>query len=860
MGMRPNILLNEWRVQSANKVGAPDAEICREDYSTRDWYPTPVPSTVMGALIANGVYSDPYSGTHLREIPREPFHVPWFYRTTFPLSAQEAQQTVLLECDGINYAADICLNGIPIASSSEIKGAFRQFQLNISHAAKSGDNVVVIKVHPPHPGDFSIGFVDWNPAPPDSNMGIFRPVRITICDGVTVEHPFVQTDLNTPACDEARLTVAGELVNHVQEEKTVLLRAVINNINIEQEIVLQARERKPITFEPAHYPALVWPQPRLWWPHTLGEPVLYPLSLQVSNKDGISQEKRIHFGIRAVEDYFTEEGHRGFRVNGHAILITGGGWTDDLFLTDTPEGLDTQLQYVKHMNLNSIRLEGIWGKDQTLYDWCDRHGILIMVGWSCHWEHEEYLGTEVDDRFGGVDSAEEIALIAQSWEDQLLWLRHHPSIYVWAVASDKVPHPDLEARYIETFKKYDPTRPYLCSTGGVGSDQHIIGRHEIVSEISGTSGVKMLGPYDYTPPMYWYTDTQRGGAFGFNTETGPGAVVPPLESIKKMIPADNLWPIDAVWDFHCALNEFDALDRFTEALTRRYGEPNGVEDYTFKAQVLNYELMRPMFEAFRANKGRATGIIQWMLNAAWPKMYWQLYDWYFMPTGAFYAARKACQPLQIIYHYGNRGIYVVNDCLTSFDSLTAVIRIFDIVSQELCHQDFPTNAPAESSQKIGNIPTIENLSTAYFLDLRLLNRDGEELSHNFYWLSTKKDELDYETQVQPWAYYTPSKAYADYTSLNTLPNTALALDARQSQAKQLDITITNAGNHIAFFNELSIRDKKSKRTMLPVFWDDNYISLLPGESRQLTAKFTRPIKEWTLDVQSWNGVVHHSLG
>jgi len=189
------------------------------------------------------------------------------------------------------------------------------------------------------------------------------------------------------------------------------------------------------------------------------------------------------------------------------------------------------------MNLNCIRLEGIWGKDHSLYDLCDRYGILMMVGWSCHWEHEQYLGKPVDERFGGITSPEDIDLMAKSWTDQVIWLRNHPSILVWAVGSDKIPHPDLERRYIDTFEKYEPTRPYLASTGGVGSEQAIIGSEVIVSDVSGQTGVKMLGPYAYTPPVYWYEDKKRGGAYGFNTETGPGVQVPVLQSLKKMIPA-----------------------------------------------------------------------------------------------------------------------------------------------------------------------------------------------------------------------------------------------------------------------------------------------------------------------------------
>ena len=184
---------------------------------------------------------------------------------------------------------------------------------------------------------------------------------------------------------------------------------------------LQPFEKKEILFAAEDYDELSIKNPRIWWPHTLGDPNLYTLGLQCVVNDGVSDANTTNFGIRKVEDYFTPEGHRGFRINGKNILITGGGWTDDLLLEDTPESIEAQLNYVKHLNLNSIRLEGIWGKDHTLYDLCDRLGILMMVGWSCHWEHAQYLGKEVDERFGGIVMDEEIDLISRSWEDQVLW-------------------------------------------------------------------------------------------------------------------------------------------------------------------------------------------------------------------------------------------------------------------------------------------------------------------------------------------------------------------------------------------------------------------------------------------------------
>jgi exo-1,4-beta-D-glucosaminidase len=839
-----------WMIQESSKVRKTPELISRPGFDTSHWYPTSAPSTVLAALVENGVYKNPYFGMNLSKIPSEPFEKPWWYRTEFELSPQEAAETVLLEFDGVNYSADIWLNGNRIAVSTEVKGAFRRFQFDISEFISEGVNALALEVFPPKPGDFSTGFVDWNPPPPDRNMGIFRSVRLRCCRGVSIERPFVQTKLNLETFHEATLTVTAELANHKQRSVSGTLECEIESLRFNKTVDIESQRQKTVEFID-----LKINNPKIWRPYQLGQPNLYDLNLKFTADEEVCDVANVRFGIREINDYTNEAGHRGFMVNGKKILIKGAGWTDDLLLADRPQTIDAQLLYVRHMNLNCIRLEGIWGKDHTLYDLCDRYGILMMVGWSCHWEHEQYLGKPVDDRYGGVTAPEDTELIAQSWQDQVLWLRNHPSIFVWAVASDKVPKPELERKYIETFQQYDPSRPYLTSTGGIGSERQIIGKDVVISEISGPSGVKMLGPYAYTPPIYWYTDKTLGGAYGFNTETSPGEVVPPLESIKKMIPEEHLWPIDEFWEFHCGLNEFRTLNRYRRAINRRYGEPASAEEFALKAQVLNYELMRPMFEAFRANKGIATGIIQWMLNAAWPKMYWQLYDNYLMPTGAFYAAKKACEPLHLLYSYGDRGIYIVNDYLASFRNLKATIRVMDINSAQVLNRSFAFDAEPESSAKIFELPEFEDISRTYFLDLRLNNDKGIEIGNNFYWLSTRPDVLDYDTKVKPWPYYTPSKEFADLTALNSLPSAKVNFNYHAestNQQKKIAATLNNTGKTIAFFIELKISDKKTGETILPVFWEDNYVSLLPGETRTVEAAFPAIKDQAVLTINGWN--------
>ncbi len=849
--------LSRWHLISSSDIGKGGSKISSEDIDINNWYPSEVPSTVLATLVENGVYKDPYFGTNLSKIPTEQFKIPWWYRTEFAISEDQAKQVVLLAIDGINYKANIWLNGELVVDEDVVCGAYRRFQFNISSHLKIGNNVIAIEVFPPKPGDFTIGFVDWNPNPPDNNIGIFKDVSLKFNNGVSIEFPFVESKIDSES-GTAELTISAELVNHTDKTYTGILKGKIGNIEFEKNVDVAPSVKKSIQFSPNEFKQLIFNNPKLWWPNNLGNPNLYELELEYLAEDEVLHSSNIKFGIRQIEDYINEGGHRGFKVNGHEVLIKGAGWADDLLLQDTNETLQTQIEYVKHMNLNCIRLEGFWGKDQKIYDLCDEHGILIMVGWSCQWEHEQYLGKPIDPRYGGVIEPDEIDLVAQSWEDQLLWLRHHPSIFVWTVGSDMVPHPDLERKYVETFNKYDSTRPYLNSTGGVGSEQGIITSTEIVSEISGSSRVKMLGPYAYTPPSYWYTNKNLGGAYGFNTETCPGANIQPLESIKKMIPEENLWPIDEVWDFHCGKNEFATIDRFKVAIEKRYGAAEDVEEFTMKAQVLNYELMRPMFEAFQMNKSNATGIIQWMLNSAWPEMYWQLYGHDLMPNGAFYGTKTACSPIHLLYDYGNDSIRIVNDTFDDLENFQAEVKIFDINSKNIYSNSLSVNSNSESQKELLTLPKINELTDTYFLDLKLYDENGNEIDRNFYWLSTKKDTLDYDAEFESWTYYTPSKEYADFTLLNTLPNVKLDVDyhiEKNDSKQEVVVTLNNVNDSISFFIELQLIDKTTGEVILPVLWKDNYISLLPHEKRNINAIFSvneNELENLDLRIKGWN--------
>lgn len=814
----------DWFMQASDKVNATGETIAGPNVDLTGWWRTEVPSTVLASLYRNGEIKDPFFGKNLELIDKDRFARAWWYRKEFSLPALKSLPHVRLFFNGINYRANIWLNGRKIGNKDEIFGSFRIFEFNISDIVRPGKNFLAVEVFPPQLGDFTIGFVDWNPEPPDRNMGVWRPVILRLTGPVSIDNPFVQADVNVETLDEASLTITAELTNHIEEVMEGTLQAELEDIILTQRVRLKAGEKRTVKFDAEEFDKLRLRHPRLWWPHPWGEQNLYELKLKFLQKATVSDERKVIFGIREVADYLTAEGHRGFKVNGRPILIRGGGWVDDIFLADDDRKLEAKLGYVKHMNLNAIRLEGFWGSSSKLYDLCDRLGILIMAGWSCQWEWDSYVGKRCDE-YGGIQTPEEMELIVRSFRDQVVLWRNHPSVFVWLVGSDKLPRPELERKYHDILATYDPSRPVLGAAKG------------LTSEASGPTRVKMNGPYDYVPPVYWFEDKKYGGAFGFNTETGPGPQPPPLESLKRMIPENHLWPIDDVWNYHCARGMFKTLGRYIEALERRYGKPRDVHDFVRKAQVANYEAMRAMFEAFVAHKPRSTGIIQWMLNAAWPKLYWQLYDYYLMPNGAFYGAKKACQPLHLLYHYREKSVYAANDYLEPRRHLRASVRLLNFRSQDIFKEERSFDIEANSSVRVLELPSLPSGEPVCFLDLRLKDGDGKVVSQNFYWLPARGDVLDY--QATTW-FVTPIKEFADMRALDNLPVVKLDaecnFESNVSERKVL-VKLINPAETIAFFVEMRLQKKKSRSAVLPVYWDDNYITLLPGETRTVGARF-----------------------
>jgi exo-1,4-beta-D-glucosaminidase len=846
-------LADGWTLQSSAVVKARGEVVSRPGVDTKGWHRISVPNTIVGALVENGHFPDPYFGMNLRKIrgttypigqrftllpmPKDsPYKPSWWYRREFDIPASSKEKNLWLHFDGINYRANIWLNGQRLAAANDVVGVFRQYEFDVTpHVQSDGPNVLAVEVIAPEPHDLSIMWVDWNPTPADKNMGLWGAVYLTESGPIALRNPYVVPTIDVATLDRATLTVSTEVWNASATSVSGTVRGTIENIMFSQPVTLGPRERKTITFTPEQAKELNIIKPRLWWPYRMGEQNLYTLALTADVEGRESDRQQVRFGIQQMTSELTDKGHRVFKVNGKRILVRGGGWASDMLLRPaSTERLRAELGYTRDMGLNTIRLEGKLETDE-FYDLADEMGILVMPGWCCcdQWELWDKWDAE-DYRVGPA-----------SLRDQILRLRNHPSVLVWLNGSDFPPPAKVEKSYLDVLKELRWTKPVLSNAT------------EAPGPVSGPSGVKMRGPYDYVPPSYWLTDTKNGGAFGFATEIGPGAAVPPIESLRRMLPPDRLWPMNEFWMFHAGGDEFKDLKLFTEALEARYGKATSVEDYARKAQALAYEGQRAMFEAFGRNKYDATGVIQWMLNNAWPSMIWHLYDYYLRPGGGYFGTKKACEPLHVQYSYDDGSVAVVNDRHEAVKNLRVTAQVFDLDLRERFSNAQMVDVPADGVARAFAIPPQTGPPTTYFVRLTLADAASTTVSTNFYWLSTSPDELDWTGTK--W-YYTPTKRHANLTALSKLPATTLAISTEPSTSTPSrsddarNVTVTNTGSALAFQVRLKLIEVESGEELLPVFWDTNYFELMPGEKRTIGVSYPRQRepRAVTVEAEAWN--------
>lgn len=841
-----------WAIQSSAQVAATGEEISRPSFSPDGFYPVrALPATVVGTLVDDGLFGDAFAGMNWRSIPgtdydlggsfayqpmspQSPFAVPWWFRGPLALPPGARGKRVWLHVDGVNDRASIFVNGTQIADEADLVGMYRAFELDVTNLVNTdGDNAVALAVRAPTPESLSISFVDWAPAPADRDMGPWRPITVVATGPVRLRDASARASLDLPSLATARLTVSADLENAGDAPAAVGVDGTIGDVAFSESVTLAPHEKRTVTFAPADHPELVLHDPRVWWPRPLGPQELYTLTLRATVDGAVSDEDTVTFGIRDVSSELTPDGYRLFKVNGHPLLIRGAGFAPDVMLRDSPERLEDQIRFVTEMGLNTIRLEGKVGFDE-LYDLADRYGVLVLAGWCCCERWEWW------DKWSDSDRA----VAAASLDTQIRKLRNHPSALAWLNGSDAAPPPDVQQMYLDVLARLDWRNPVI---GGAAEQS---------APPLGPTGVKMPGPYLWVPPNYWYEDTQAGGAFGFDTETSPGAAIPVLDSLERFIPPDHLWPVDDVWEFHAGEGNFGSLlGAYNTALAARYGAAGDVADYARVSQVAAYEAERAMFEAYGRNKYRATGVIQWMLDNAWPGLAWHLYDYYLVPGGGYFGAKKALEPLHVQFSYDDRTVVVVSSTLDGKAGLAASARLYDLAANVRFAQSAALDLAADAVAPLFAVPEMApSPDGVQLLVLELSDAAGRAVSRNVYWLPDRKDVLAFDQMN--W-FVTPVSSYADLSGLRKLPAATVTASAtRASDGDDEVFTVEmRAGAAIAFFLRAALVDGASGHEIAPVRWSDGCVTLLPGESATLVGRARRSAldgKSPSLRVDGWN--------
>jgi exo-1,4-beta-D-glucosaminidase len=842
-----NIVLRDgWQMQSATKVSGTGDLISQPGYGVADWYTVSVPTTIIAGLLANKHYDfDPFYGMNFEKLNDPQLDAPWWFRKEFTLARTEIGKDVVLVLHGINYKANIWLNGVLIADSNQIMNPMRIIELNITKQLRmqvGRPNVLAFEIKRPvnpnkQKGDLAIDYADWIHYPPDYNGGIVNDIEVKTYDRVGIRFPLVTTRFDLPSLDIAHLTVDALVSNYSASPQDVVVKGKINNeIVFQKSVHLEGKAIANIEFTAADFPQLNVTNPRIWWPWQYGKAELNHLELVAVHDGTVSNSIAENFGIRQITSQLIDDKSRVFIVNGKRIVIRGAAWSPDIFQRRSPRRQEQEIRLYRDMNMNIVRSEGKM-EDDNFYALCDKYGMLVMTGWMCcgAWQYPE-----------NWDAAKRASAMASD-SSVILWLRDRPSLMVWLNGSDMPPRDTtVERDYLNIEAALKWPNPLLATA------------NESPSKVSGYSGVKMSGPYEWVPPIYWETDSasKYGGAYSFATEISPGPSIPPYESLIKFIPKDSLWFTTATWKYHCGTMDFGTTNVFNDALQGRYGNATDIKDYIAKAQAQNYEAHRAMMEAYGLHKYHtATGVVQWMGSNPWPGLIWHTYDYYLYPAGTYFGMKKSMEPLHIMYSYSGGAVFVTNTLQQAFAGLTAEATVYNVDGSVKFTKRVSIAVEPDGVRSCFALPAIDGLSDAYFLRLELTDAGGAVKSINWYWLSKKGDTLDWNKSS--W-FTTPQSGYADYTALQTLGKTALTLavtGVRRVDSSVHTVTITNTGKTVAFQVHLRALKGRSGDDILPVIFSDNYLELAPGETRVVTCVYGDKDAEGAVPfflVSGWN--------
>jgi len=875
--------INGWQLAAAPEISASGEALSLPAKPAGNWLAATVPGTVLTTMIDRGIYPDPYYGLNNLKIPESLARQDYWYRTSFSVPREAAGKRLEVVLNGVNYASQIFVNGKALGTT---KGAFARGRF--AFVAAAGENAIAIKVAPPpHPGipheqSISAGvgenggqlaidgptFVategwDWIPGIRDRNTGLWQDVELQASGPVRLGDAQVITDLPLPRMDEADVTIAVPVINESSLPQKVTITASFDDVRVSRSI-LTAPGTSEARFTPSEFAALRIKNPRLWWPNGYGEQALHMLKVEASSDGQISDSATTRFGIREVsydlslmdkagqlrrvnvqptdgvkagvklidvrheaikqspmgwlesltaageispavralgaEDTMPEP-HLTLRVNGVKIAARGGSWgMDDALKRHDRARLEPYFRLHKEAHLNIIRNWMGNNTEDEFYDLADEYGMLVLNDF---WQSTQNAQIEPEDP----------ALFLANAADTVRRYRNHPSIALWFGRNEGVPYPALNEGLDDLILKLDGTRWFTGS--------------------SNTVNLQGSGPYNYRQPEGYFTDL----ATGFSVETGTPSLAT-REAIEAYVPKPDQWPLSdtlAYHDWHFAGN--GDTKTFMESLERRFGAGTSFADFERKAQMMNLEGHKAMFEGFLGHLWtKNSGRLLWMTHPSWTSNAWQIYSSDYDTHAAYYGIAKAAEPLHVQLNLPDNRLVVINTTQSDQLGLTARVRVADLAGRTLLQHEQKLDARANAATQLAPIALAPLMAKGgmVLVQLDLIDSKGTQLSKNFYWRG--RDE-------------------ASYRELTTMQQVSLQAQISKpvtiGKEQQVTVTLTNPAAIAALAAKVTLLDPKGQR-ILPAYYSDNYVSLMPSEIQTITINYPKNSQAPHIALRGWN--------
>lgn len=785
-----------WQLQRASEVQAGGVEIASPAYKAEGWVTATVPGTVLTSYKNVGALADPNYADNQLMISESFFNSNFWYRNEFQLPQSFKRDRVFLNFDGINWKANVYLNGKQVG---RLEGAFIRGKFDVTDCVKEGTNVLAVEIiKNAHIGaikeknkqstDFNGGILgadnptfhatigwDWIPTMRGRNIGIWNDVFLTTTGKVTVQDPYVQTQLALPDTTQARLTAEVVVKNHDGKDVSGVLQGRVGDVTFEQPVELKAGEERTVVFDADRFPQLQVKNPRLWWPNGYGTPYLYDANFTFKVGEEVSDARDFKVGIRQMT--FNEDGGvLNLYVNGRRFIGRGGNWGfSESNLNYRGREYETAVAYHADMNFTMLRnWVGMIG-DEELYDACDKYGIMI---WQDFW-----LANPAD----GPDPYYPDMFIANA-EDYVKRIRSHASIGLYCGRNEGFPPEIIDKALRRIVKEEHPGMHYISS-----SADDVVSGH---------------GPYRMLPAKTYFT--LETGNDKFHSERGMPNVLT-YESFLRTYSPEGIWPQSDQWGMHdYTLEGAQGATSFNEIIATGYGQPESAKEFADLAQWVNYDGHRSLFESRSKNR---MGLLMWMSHSCWPSMVWQTYDYYFEPTAAYFAIKKASEPLHIQWNPATDEVEVVNYHAGLRPGLKARVQVLNMDATVAWEKEVTVDSREDTTEKCIKLEFPDGLSQVHFIKLTL-EENGKAVSENF---------------------YHRSKVENNYQALKQLPKVSLRAQTQYDKGDdgewKAEVTVENRSDAPALMVRLNIVGDKDGKQFLPIFYSDNYFALLPGETK-----------------------------